>query len=45
MTRRRNGERYEDIWKEKPNYSVTTMPIFLPQATQFVPGKAAVLQL
>jgi len=38
-----NGERYEDIWKDKPNYSVTTTADFLPQfaykAANFAPGE------
>lgn len=37
------GERYEDVWKEKPNYSVTTTVDFLPQfvhkSPNFAPGE------
>jgi CubicO group peptidase (beta-lactamase class C family) len=37
------GENYEDLWRTKPNYSVTTTADFLPQFSQkppnFAPGK------
>lgn len=39
-----DGEVYEDLWKTKPNYSVTTTADFLPQfiykSANFPPGKS-----
>jgi CubicO group peptidase (beta-lactamase class C family) len=38
-----NGERYEDLWKTRPNYAVTTTADFLPQfvykSPNFPPGQ------
>ena len=40
-----DGEKYEDLWKAKPNYSVTTTADFLPQfihkPPNFPPGKGS----
>ncbi len=39
------GERYEDVWRDRPNYSVTTTEAFLPQFVSkppnFAPGQGA----
>ena len=40
-----DGEKYEDLWKAKPNYSVTTTADFLPQfihkPSNFPPGQGS----